>query len=312
MKQQSLYQSFYKLAFFTVLMATVIVAVKTMVLKKLQVNNVFTAVYKPKQTGTTNIYFIGTSRTKCAIDDSLLNNDLPQVQCFNAGLGYGTFISNAVLAQKIMRTVQHATVIIELSVANGRMPDHFSLLCDPATTATAMWPLVQTTTLKELYHVYGPFTETYLTDYINPKPYMKLYTGSYQLKQLFGQQKKHDSLNYNPGTFLTAANIASAATAATLPDVYHTILQRLLSTAKQTNSQVLFVLPLTISDPAEKKRLLNLYNNISAAHQLRYSDSFLRSINNPAYLADAIHLNATGAVVYTNYVKEWIERKVVK
>lgn len=249
---------------------------------------------------------------KCAINDSLLNKSFRQFRFFNTGLGYGTFISNAVLANKLMSSVDSAVIFIELSIANGRMPYTFSLVSDPANTVSAMWPLVKTTTLEDLYHIYGPFAENYFIDYINPKPYLKLSSGTYKLTDFFGQMKKYESLQYHPGSFLTAEDFKPVEAGQTdIPASYHTMLQQVLTKAEQTNSQVIFLLPISISNPEEKKRLLDIYRIIPDKNKLHYDTSFLKAINNPLYLADEMHLNVTGAELFTNYIKEVITDKFI-
>lgn len=303
--QKNLLPSISKLIVYLFIAASVSFVIKTIVLSRLKEKDIFHAVYKPTQSAGKSFYFIGTSRMKCAINDSALKESFPQFGFFNTGLGYGTFISNALLATKLMNSIDSAVIFIELSIANGRMPYTFSLTSDPANTVTAIWPLVKTTTLEDLYNIYGPFAENYFIDYINPKPYLKLVSGNYQLNDFFGQMKKYETLQYNPGTILTDADFRQADSGKTeVPSSYHTILQELLAKAKQTNSHIFFSLPIAISNPEERKRLFAIYKILPQRNKLLYSSSFLKKINNPAYLADEMHLNVQGADIYTNYIKE--------
>lgn len=299
--------SFFKLTVFVVLIALVTFSIKGIVLSRLKEKNIFNAVYKSQHAVSGNFYFIGSSRTRCAVNDSLLNKSFTRFRFINTGLGYGTFISNAVLANKLMKSIDSAVIFIELSVANGRMPYTFSLVADPLHTISAIWPLVKTTTLEDMYHIYGPFAENYLIDYINPKPYMKLSAGNYRLTDFFGQMKKYESLPYHPVSVLTAEDFKTIQTVqADVPVIYHTILKQLLETATQTNSRIVFLLPVCISNGEEKNRLLAIYKIIPENNKLYYNTSFLKTINNPLYLADDMHLNVKGADIYTNYLKEII------
>jgi hypothetical protein len=297
---------------FVVTITAIIIAVKTIVLSGLKEKNIFTTLYQPKKEKIRSFYFTGTSRMKCAINDSLLNKSLSNCQFFNAGLGYGTFISNAVLANKLMSSVDSPVIFIELSVANGRMPYTFSLVSDPANTVSSLAPFIKETTLEDVYHIYGPFTESYFIDYINLKPYLKLFSGNYVLTDFFGQLKKYDSLQYDPQSFLTEEDLTiTDAMNADVPSTYHYIIQQILTKAEQTNSRIVFSLPVCISDPEEKKRLLAVYSTIPEKNKLHYSSAFLKEINKPGHLADAMHLNVKGADIYTNYIKQVIQEKFI-
>lgn len=308
--QKHLFSSLGKLTVFVALIAAIIFTVKTIVLSGFNKKDIFSTLYQPKKEKIRSFYFTGTSRMKCAINDSLLNKSLSNYQFFNAGLGYGTFISNAVLANKLMNSVDSPVIFIELSVANGRMPYTFSLVSEPVNTISAISPLLQKARLEDIYHIYGPFAENYFTDYINLKPYLKLYADKYELSDFFGQLKKYGSLQYYPQSFLTEEDMKDSQLKQTMvPASYLTIIQQLLTKAEQTGSQIIFSLPVCISNSEEKKRLLAIYSIIPERNKLLYSSSFLKSINNPAYLADEIHLNVTGADIYTNYIKEVISEK---
>ncbi len=308
--QKKLFSSLGKLIVFVATIAAIIVAVKTIVLSGLKEKSIFNTLYQPKKEKARSFYFTGTSRMKCAINDSLLNESFSSYQFFNAGLGYGTFISNAVLANKLMSSVDSPVIFMEISIANGRMPYTFSLVSDPANTVSSLVPLVKETTLEDVYHIYGPFTESYFIDYINLKPYLKLFSGNYMLTDFFGQLKKYETLHYSPQSFLTEEDFEdSPVQKTTIPASYLAIIQQLLSKAEQTGTSIIFSLPVCISNPEEKERLLAVYKLLPENNKLHYSSAFLKEINKPAYLADEMHLNVTGADVYTNYIKEVITEK---
>lgn len=310
MMQKQLIISLGKLTLFIVLLTMIIFAVKSFVLSGLQEKDMFSTLFQPKKAAQRNIYFTGTSRTRCAINDSLLNNSNSKYLFYNGGLGYGTFISNVAFANKLMQRIDSPVIFIELSIVNGRMPYTFSLVSDPLNTLSTMWPMVRATNLNDMYHIYGPFAEQYFIDYINLKPYLKLYKNNYIPVDFFGQLKKYNSLQYDPGSFLSEEEIKNAGMEkAVVPESYKTIIKELLAKAKQTNSQIFFALPVCISNPEEKKRLLDIYSTIPEKNRLLYSSQFLKEINNSAYLADEMHLNVKGADIYTNYIKEQIEER---
>ncbi|RXK60832.1 SGNH/GDSL hydrolase family protein [Lacibacter luteus] len=305
--QKQLTISLGKLALYLVLVGVIIFVVKKVALSGLQQKDMFSTLYQPQEKAERYVYFTGTSRTQCAINDSLLNNGTDRYLFFNAGFAYGTFISNIALANKLMNRIDSPVIFIELSVANGRMPVTFSLVSEPANMLSSMWPLLQTTSFKDVYHVYGPFTENYFIDYINLKPYLKIYNSNYTLSDYFGRSKKYDSLQNHPGTFLLHNDLTNTAIdPAAVPESYRIMIEQLLVKAEQTNCRIFFTLPVCINNTEEKERLLAIYNSIPEKNKLHYSSSFLQEINNPAYLADDIHLNVKGAEVYTNYVKETI------
>lgn len=303
--QKQLIISLGKLLLYLVLTAAIIITVKRTALSGLQQKDLFGTLYQPQQKAERYIYFTGTSRTKCAINDSLLNAGEDAYLFFNAGFGYGTFISNMVLANKLMNQIDSPVIFIELSVANGRMPETFSLVSDPSNTLSTIAPLLQNPSFKDVYNVYGPFTENYFIDYINLKPYLKLYKSNYTLTDFFGQTKKYAVLQKDPGTFLLQEDLERAAkTKTVIPSSYSTMIGHLLAKAEQTRSRIIFTLPVCMNNAEERERLLAVYNSLPKKNKLFYSESFLQEINNPSYLADDIHMNIKGADVYTNYIKK--------
>ena len=308
--KKRLFISLGKLLLFISLLTAIIFTVKRLVLSGLKEKDIFDTLYQTKKKSERRFYFTGTSRMKCAVNDSLLNDQGSNNRFFNAGLGYGTFISNVVLANKLMSSIDSPVIFIELSVANGRMPYTFSLVSEPANTVSSMWPLLRKTNFTDVYHIYGPFAEHYFIDYINLKPYLKLYKSNFMLADFFGQLKKYNVLQYNPQSFLTESEIKNAGFKNVIvPESYRTIIKELITKAHETNSHIFFVLPISISNAEEKKRLLDIYSIIPEKNKLSYSSSFLKKISDPAYLADEIHLNIKGADIYTNYIKEVINER---
>ncbi|MFY7840888.1 MAG: SGNH/GDSL hydrolase family protein [Lacibacter sp.] len=303
--QKQLTISLAKLLLYLFFTAAIIFTVKKITLSGLKQNDLFSKLYQPGIKAERYVYFLGTSRTKCAINDSLLNSNSTPYRFFNSGFGYGTFISNIVLANKLMNQIDSAVIFIELSVANGRMPYTFSLVSDPSNTFASMWPVLQKTSFKDVYHVYGPFFENYFIDYINLKPYLKLYRSKYELTDFFGQTKKYVSLQNNPGTFLLQEDLNNTLKKpAEIPSSYRIMIAQLLAKAENANTHIVFTLPVCMNSAEEKERVLAVYNSLPKKNKLVYSNAFLQQINNPNYLSDDIHLNVKGADVYTNYMKE--------
>ncbi len=303
--QKPLTISLGKLVLYLFLVGVIIFAVKKISLSGLQQKDMFSSLYQPKQKAERYVYFTGTSRTQCAINDSLLNNSTNRYRFFNAGFAYGTFISNIALANKLLNKVDSPVIFIELSVANGRMPVTFSLVSEPLHTFSSIWPMLENTSFKDVYHVYGPFTENYFIDYVNLKPYLKIYNSNYKLNDYFGHTKKSVALKENPGTFLLHKEVTDTViNNKPVPQSYLIMIEQLLSKAKLLNSHIIFTLPLCINNTEEKERLLSIYKNIPAENKLLYSSTFLQEINNPAYLADDIHFNVKGAEVFTRYMSE--------
>ncbi len=305
--QQPFTISLGKLVVYIAIVCVIIFAVKKFSFSGFQQSDLFAMLYQSKQKNKRPVYFTGTSRTQCGVNDSLLNSNSTRFCFFNAGFGYGTFISSVAFANKVLDRIDSPVIFIELSIANGRMPATFSLVAEPQHMFATLWPLLQHSSLKDLHYVYGPFSEQYFFDFINLKPHLKIYKSNYKVQEFFGYLKKKDALKNNPGTFLLHNEVYnSESDAMAVPAFYTRMINGLLSKAERLNSRIIFTLPLCMSNLEEKKRLLAIYKNIPAANKLDYSSSFLRKINNPAYLADDIHLNETGAAIYTNYLNEKI------
>jgi hypothetical protein len=302
-----------KLMLYIICMAVIITAVKTFVLSPLPGNNLFTALYEHGDSSKRSIFFTGTSRTKAAINDSLLNSNSKLYHYHNAGLGYATFLSNSVLAHKLMNRIDAPVIVMELSIANGRMPYTFSMVSEPIHTVRTLRPLYGNTSLNDIFYIYGPFTEQYLIDYINIKPFLKLFINKYSFADFTGLKKYTNTINYNPGTVITPQSLKEPLPLnADYPPHYAEVINRLIQKAESTGAILFFALPVCMAEGDEKNRLLRVYHSIPEKYKLHYSAVFLKQINNRQYLNDAQHLNVKGAVIYSEFISSFINEKLGK
>lgn len=306
--KQTLAASFFKLIVFAGFILFVVIAVRSAVMRQSGKGDLFTSYYITPEKNKKKVYFIGTSRTMRAVNDSMLNALMPQLHFVNAGMGYGTFNGTAIIAQKIMEQAPASTLFIELTLANGRTPDHFSMIADAGTTFTALQNRAQHASFTELRNIHLPFAENYIYDYIYLKPYLKLLTGNASASDYFGRVKRYETLTQQTNTFLSSTDLHQLHEPCdTIPDIYTQIIKQLLQTAAATHSEIIFYLPVCMDMQVEKNRLLCVYNSLPQQNRLPYSTAFLSEISKPQNLADGIHFNVNGAAIFTNYLYEFIK-----
>ena len=302
--------SLIKLTLFLVFIVVVVTGTRRASTYRWRSKDHFTQFYVPDNHSSKPVYIIGTSRTMHGVNDSLLNAKFPQAKFLNAGMGYGTLISSAVIAGKIMERIPGSVLFIELSLANGRTPNYFTMMAEPTVTIPKLWKWAQDAGVNELHRVYIPFAENYVYDYIYLKPYLKLAAGKSSLQDYYGRIKRYESLQYDPGTFLKSSDLKnSTASCINQPRIYNRIISQLLQQATATNCQIFFFLPICMDMNYEKNRLICVFNQIPEQYKIRYTEQYLTAISKPEYLADGIHFNVQGAEVFTQNLIDFIRQR---
>lgn len=303
-------RSLVKLGTFFVILALVIIGVRKATDRKMGDSDYFNKFYLPAKPTKKNAYFIGSSRTRNSVNDSLLNAQFPQINFLNAGMGYGTFLSSTIIANKIMQRAPGSIIFVELSLANSRIPKRFSLIASPAETLSNIWHCAYDAPISDWHKVYIPFIENYVYGFLYLKPHVKLLSGQASLNNYFGWTKRMETMNHVPTTFIHAKDFEDSGMSVNkIPTVYYRMIHQLLRKANATKSTVLFYLPICMDKDFERNRVLAVFNTIPKTNTMVYTNTFLSEICTSQNVADSIHLNVRGANIFTNNILDFISKR---
>jgi hypothetical protein len=248
-------------------------------------------------------YFIGSSRTRCSIDDSLLNSRFSGAGFVNIGIDNGTFIFNKIVADKIMQNGQPEVLFIELSVINARLPSAYRLLTNGNDIIKALTPLMKGATIDDTRKIFWPMVERAFLSQTRLGP---------EIKSIFGGSAINGRLGFSHSAIITAKSpsvipaklLADKQDAPAVHPLYGQIINELTLKAQQTGTRLVFFIPPAMKTTEEKEVLTAVFNSIPRENKVLYDQEFLAGLNDKALFKDEIHLNTTGSQVYTNYLAD--------
>ncbi len=252
-------------------------------------------------------YFIGSSRTRSGINDSMLNSRFNTTGFVNIGIDNGTFLFNKIVADKLMQDGGPKTLFIEVSVINARLPAGYRLLVGSKDIIDAVTPLMNNAAIHDIRKIFWPILERTSLSRIRLGP---------EIKTLL----KEPAINGQLG-FLRSMNVASAFSPwflsekdmATMDErsahlLYGQLINELLLKAKRSGSRLIFFVPPALKTEAEKAVLTAVFNAIPVENRLLYDQNFLNRLNNNTLFRDETHLNTAGSGVFTDYLAEQVAR----
>jgi hypothetical protein len=259
-----------------------------------------------KTPGKEQYYFIGSSRTRRSVDDSLLNTKFRDAAFLNIGMDKGTFLFNKIIADKLLNDSDRKTLFIELSVINARLPQGYQQVVEDGNVLRSLIPMIKEGRINEARNIFWPVIEKVLLEKMRLGPSVKaLFTSSTPQTALVGFFRTDSSSVVSP-LFFQEKDTAYPGRKDILP-VYAKMVDGLLQKASQANSRIIFVMPLACNSLEEKEVLLTVFNRIPVQNKLIYSEALLNQLHHPAFFSDKTHLNTSGSFLFTNYLADYIQ-----
>lgn len=249
------------------------------------------------------VFIIGSSRVNLGMDTSVLKNRIKDSRFIIIGLSSNSFLYNSRLAYKIIQKASPGDLVFfELSIAKLLPPNYYLFIY----SSTDLVSVVK----QYLYSM--PLTLFYTGELIR---YLFSINGLPGVIQQY-INRDHPSFGFTSSTVRFQGNTESIITENDLNNLpksnqksdfeFNMILQNLIKMAASKKIRLIFVLPVTINRPVEKRIDLINFHSIPNENKWRYSSNFLTKINNVDYLSDPNHLNSFGAALYTHELADFI------
>lgn len=253
---------------------------------------------------TTKAIFIGSSKIQASINPVLLKQQLPQYNFYNLGLSGSSVLYNCHLAERLIPTVPSGSLVfVELSdfrLSPSGYFYHFNTQKD----------LYEITKKRIALSIGFNELESIFFSFINIRPQLKASMSSDKafLKEV-GFTKWKTTYTGKENTFINSTDVLNTdKSLSTLQNKYLLILNELIAEGKKKNVKIVFILPLNIKGTEKKKELLPIFHAIPVSNKWIYSSNLLRTISFKKYLGDIIHLNETGAKLYSAELAREISR----
>lgn len=248
-----------------------------------------------------NVFFIGSSRTRSSINDSMLNRKFNSNGFVNIGLDNSSFLFNKIVASRLLEQGGPKTIFVELAVLNARLPTGYQLLAGDDWVVKEMELLIQVSGIEDFRRIVWPVYEQASISRIRLGPAIKAFRGQ--------------TLRTGPVGFLPAVDTAiefspqkpvsnDEAVALPVHPLYHHLVSDLLQKAKRTGSRVIFFISPALKTIQEKNTLVNVFSTLPPQHKLVYDPLFLEALYNNRYFKDHTHMNSAGAALFTRYIAE--------
>jgi hypothetical protein len=268
-----------------------------------------TSLHHPgKHMAKERFYFIGSSRIRHAINDSLLNSRFSSIDFLNTGMDNCTFIFNKVLADKLLNTNGPKTLFIEISVINARLPVGHEFILKNKEIISSVTPLMKKAGINDIRKIFWPLIESLSLSRVRLGPGIK---GLLKMTTVDGQVGFLGSSDSTPKVspwFFNEKDTALSGETEVHP-LYGEIIHRLIGEAKQTGSKIIFIISPATRTASEKEVLTAVFNAIPRENKLLYDQDFLNKLNDKTLFRDEIHLNTAGSILFTNYLSEQAIRR---
>ena len=259
----------------------------------------------------TSFFFIGSSRVQKSIDPAIINAHYNRFRVFNLGVSGGSFLSNCVMADFIIRQPGHKILFIELAPLLEELPDGVFTFSRQHGLSPSQAVLALTE--KQSF----PERSMLIMNTINHQVF-KAVSVWREAREAIGYKTEPDvSLGYQPydrnnsdgtASFLSWNEINGASAEPIGLERYQVMIGYLEGLAKRNNSRVVFFLPVTIPTKVERSIVIPLYHSISDTMKLGFPAPFLEHIAREEYLGDANHLNRQGANAFSGMLVPLLER----
>ncbi len=295
-----LIKSTFKLLLFFVLVSGIVFGIKHFCFQVLGIKSIPESIFQPKDNFKSTLYFVGSSRTKYGINDTLIERRLKNIKVVNAGVLSANFLSSTMLALEILSMDSNSTLCIELGVVNGKAPTQISMLVETRYLHSTFESNLQESSLEDLYKIYFPYYEAYFFDFFSIKPYLSYLLSNESISSLtqFGVHNKN--LNLLPYHSIKCGDL-NKDYAKPSHDfiIYENLIKLILEKSKISNAKVYFYLPPHTTSDEQKERLIQLFKLIPIENRINFNCEFLAALRNPMLMADEGHLNVKGASFYS-------------
>jgi len=248
--------------------------------------------------------FIGSSRIQASIDPVLLKQQLPQYNFYNLGLSGSSILYNCHLAEKLIPTIPSGSLVfVELSdfrLSPSGYFYHFNTHKD----------LYEITKKRIALSVRFNELESVFFSLIDVRAQLKASLSSSKafLKEV-GFTKWKTTYTGKENTFINSADVnAQGKPLSALQNRYLRILNELIAEGKKSHVKIIFMLPLNIKGAEKKQELLPIFHAIAESNKWTYTSDFIRKMSFKKYQGDIIHLNETGAKLYSTELAREIRK----
>ncbi|WP_152537390.1 hypothetical protein [Aquimarina pacifica] len=266
-------------------------------------------------TQDTTYYFIGSSRVQRSINPEIIKKYFKGIDFQNLGISGSTFLGNCILSEHLLKKESPKVLFIELSPIKPKLSQHFIHFSTKANLNIfeSINTFNSTNSQEQLL-----FNLNILNDYLFSRVSLK-HDGR-DLMQLNKSKKKStigfistDENSHNSILpFLKYEDLETTKYKNENIDIYLKYMSYLEALSKQTNSRVIFFLPVTYKKEKEKNLLIPIYNKLPNHLKLKYSEDFFQEITNSSYLLDKNHFNSKGAEKYTSLLCPIIKSHLLK
>lgn len=256
----------------------------------------------------TSFYFIGSSRVKKSLDPNILRNHFETSDVHNLGISGSTLLSNALIAEYIIRQDGYKVLFFELSRLRNILPQgtlNFSAMADIHPLKSTLF-LIDDYDFEEKVSIGLDVWSRSIINSVSLKA---------EVRRIFGLTEEiwlgfnpKDIKGYTKGSFfLSSEEMFNGIGDSVELTKYNQIISRLVNLASQHNSKIVFFLPITYKNVSEKEIVIPLFHSLSDSERLIYSRDFLQTMSDTKLLMDMNHFNEKGAQLYTNGLIPLIE-----
>ncbi len=257
------------------------------------------------------IYFIGSSRVQNAVNIRLIADSIHSSHIFNLGCSGANFFSNCLLAEFLMQNKSPKKLFIELGLIKNNFPKHFAFVAEEADMN--LYSLTEKLFSNQFFFDRQKQKYSLLEEYTNnnlnfdaDKLMQTLHLKKIEQHWGFVAKKKTDFQSTN--SFLTEEEIYKKEFQSSQTTQYELFILSLLKSAKESNTKIIFMLPLTCEDQDEKQAIIPFYRTLPDSFKFVFTKKFMNEISDSKYLFNANHLNEDGAKVYSEMISDYLKQ----
>ncbi|HYC39483.1 MAG TPA: hypothetical protein VEB63_03270 [Chitinophagaceae bacterium] len=287
--------------------ALLLVALPTLLLKKFTYVSPDGVNQLAAQHDSTEVcYFLGSSRTRSNINDSLMNQLAGAYRFRNLGLNAGTMLFNKVFAEKLFRFPGKKLLLVELSVINARVPENYGHFFSDREVLNSLKPLMRDAKLRDTRHIFWPLFDRMLMKKIPLRDDVKelLRLGKPAYKEI-GYEPQNGDMRDSSLCFLNTKKQLSEA----IHPLYEKLTSELIRAADKSGNRIVFFLSPAFLSQRERAVLTEAYLRLPADNRVHFRSDFLTEMQDGSLYSDRSHLNRTGSSRFSIYLYSEIVRR---
>ncbi len=247
----------------------------------------------------TAVFFVGSSRVKYGVNDSLLET-LLHFNVHNCAFSNSTFFSNVVITAGVIKQGGNKIIITELSPLIPDIPMGSSEFMQVMGIykLNTIHQLIQADGILKNRQAYIKLLNQYLVNTVTLENELKfLFEADLKNQVLTGfRYKSVDHNGYKQtDSYLKITDFIPPLYTHPQARLHLKFINYLANLAQQHHTKLYFAMPVLYRDQAERALVRSVFHSLPDSLKITYSPDLIEQVTNATYLYDIMHFNKRGA-----------------